>query len=141
MTYVKLTGRSMLGAFFASMIMFVGISVLPYTGGGPFGGLGAAPAAAWQVGWDRDHSWAKVTRAEIAAGATSAVCSYFAGIYGPRMCPVIAQAMRQAGPNDRGVWVEVWPAYCTSSRSFWRGGRLYWEPATCFPFRTRSGLW
>jgi hypothetical protein len=123
-----------------TLLILVAMALAPTQRSWP--GLGPASAEAAQGGWDRDHWWLKVTRGEILSGAVSGICGrYVPKSRAAQVCTPVAQAVRQTIGNNRGVWVEVWPPYCTNSRWVWQGGRLYFLPAMCYPPRMNIGTW
>lgn len=64
-----------------------------------------------QGGFDRDHWWFKISKAEVVSVGTGVVCRAVFGSIGWFVCPPIAAAINQAisqWPNAGGFWGELY---------------------------------
>ncbi len=64
-----------------------------------------------QGGFDRDHWWFKITKAEVIGVGAGVVCRWIFGGIGWFVCPPIANAINQAVsqfPNAGGFWGELY---------------------------------
>ncbi|HEX2162280.1 MAG TPA: hypothetical protein VHF88_10730 [Thermoleophilaceae bacterium] len=105
----------------------------PGTGTGLIDRVAPQSAEAFQGGWDRDHWWIKVTRAEVFQGVVVVACGRFVPWpYSMRVCGPIGQTAKHAIRGGRGLWAEVYPP-----RWVWlRRGIGWWTPT-----RYRVGIW
>lgn len=63
-----------------------------------------------QGGWDRDHVWVKITRAEIVGGLAKTVCNRVVPLpYRIVACPILAEVAKRLIGSRNGVWAEFYP--------------------------------
>ena len=103
--------KRLVGSVLIATILAIAVGqAAPAAGQGPLAELGAAPAEAYEGGWDRDHWWLKVTRGEVLGKAVAGICWYFVKIPASSyVCTPISLAATRIIGGSSGVWAEIYP--------------------------------